>query len=142
MAPPVATVTPLDALHSYENARTAYEQLTTDEMVARAVGSLDTVLRNWRHTIDAFADAMGVTRGTIYHWRNLKRSISPAQVYRACQVFCAPVIPCDLDEWADQLAEPAGQLFNLFYSPDQRAAVAWLFEHRPTQFEWSESLVA
>jgi predicted transcriptional regulator len=143
MAPPVAT--PLDALQRYENALTAYETLTTDEMVTRAVAALDTVLRNWRHTIDSFADAMGVTRGTIYHWRNLKRSISPAQVYRACLVFCSPITPAtphDLDTWAPDLAEPAGQLFNLFYDPDQRAAIDWLTRHRPAQFEWSETLVA
>lgn len=140
-----ATVTPLDALRRYETALTDYEALTTDEMIARAVGALDTVLRNWRHTIDAFADAMGVTRGTIYHWRNLKRAIPPAQVHRACQVFCAPVTPAnphELEQWADQVAGPAGELFNLFYSPDQQAAVTWLFEHYPTHFEWVEPMVA
>jgi len=137
---PTATVNPLDALQRYENARAAYEPLTTDEMVTRAVGALDIVLRNWRHTIESFADVMGVTRGTVYHWRNMKRSISPAQVYRACLAFTAPILPGspdDLDRMAEQLAPDAGELFNLFYSDNQRAAVNWLIEHRPANFAWN-----
>jgi hypothetical protein len=143
MAPTAVTsIAPLDALRSYEAALQDYEALTSPAMVGRAVAAIDNVIRNWKgdNPIESLVDALGVTRGTVYHWRKMKRHISPAQVYRVALAYCAPDMPRtagELDDMADLLADEAGELFNLFYSDNQRDAVNWLIEHRPANFAWN-----
>lgn len=142
-----AVVRPLDALRAYEAALPDYDRLASPAMVERVVGSLDNVIRNWKggNPIESLADALGVTRGTVYHWRKMKRHISPAQVYRVALAYCAPTMPDgpdQLDALAEPLAEQAAELFDRFYSDNQRDAVDWLIEHNPAYFRCNTGLSA
>lgn len=133
-------IAPYDALTAYENAAAAYDHLTTDTMVARAAAAIDTAIRAHKAPAETLATAIGVTRGTLYHWRRLKRHISPAQAHRIALAFCAPTMPTDpaeLDQLPQHVHDDAATLFNLFYSDDQRDAVNWLTAHRPTDYTWA-----
>lgn len=140
--PATAVARPYDTLRAFETALASYETLTTTDMVSRAAAALDNVIRNWKgdNPIDSLVAAIGVTRGTAYHWRTMKRHVSPTQIYRICLFYCAPTPPADpdeLDQLPAEIHDDAGQLFDLFYSENQRDAVNWLIENRPRFFDWS-----
>ena len=139
----MATLTPTQALHTYQEALPGYEHLANPTNGRRAVAAIDRIKRNWHgpNPVEALAAALGVSRGTIHQWLTARRHIPPEQAWRVAVAYCAGINgtrwarnPGELARLERRVRLEAGTVFDLLYEKDAKLAADWLTERNPTFF--------
>ena len=131
----------------------AYEivaRLTAPDMRARSAHGLDNILKERRHgAIGELAKALGVSRSTIVNWRSGDWPPNPDQIRLVCIAYVAAPDGAKVAagdpatvEMTPELRAEADDLFNRFYSDNQRDAVDWLIEHNPAYFRCGSGFAA
>lgn len=126
--------------------------LRSRRMQVRAAKSLDHILKERRHgSVGELVKALGVSRTTVGNWRaGDPWPPSPEQVQAICIAYAAApdngrdgaidpnTVERDSDgNLAPELQADVDELFNRFYSDNERDAAAWLIEHKPQNFAWN-----
>lgn len=135
------TATPLRPSAAYK----AEARLRTPDAQARAAASLRAVLKERGHgSIEELRQALAVSRTTIRNWRPGGEWLpNPDIVRQIATAYAVAVTLPDLDTAAaptagrvltSEQAELADELFDLFYSDNERAAATWLIVHNPAYF--------
>lgn len=138
MSPVVTTTDPAAAIADWRSAAHALEHACPPDRAAR---SLDYLLnRLGSGAVRALSTTIGRERQTIRHWRQGNHPISAEMVWRIAAAYVADPMPgnarqldelLSLPERARAAALPGHvELFNQFYSPDEKDAAIWLLQHR------------
>lgn len=123
----------------------AEARLRTPEAQARAAASLRAVLKERGHgSIEELRQAIDVSRTTIRNWRPGGQWLpNPEQIWQVATAYAVGATTPDLDSAAAPIAgleltaeqlELVDELFDLFYSDNDRDAATWLIVHNPAYF--------
>lgn len=133
------TTTSLSPSHAYR----AGANLRTREARARAASALHSILKERGHgSVAELCRAIEVSTTTISNWRPAGTfHPNPDQVRQIATAYAAkldvPAAAVAGVELSVAEEERVDDLFDLFYSDNQRDAVTWLIEHKPAYFGWN-----
>lgn len=126
------------------DAYKAEARLRSPEAQARAAAALRAVLKERGHgSIEELRQAIDVSRTTIRNWRpggqwlpnpEQVRQVATAYAVAAASPEPMPVAPIAGLELGDTEQELVDELFDLFYSDNDRDAATWLIVHNPAYF--------
>lgn len=146
MSPPaaIATQRPADAWRAHVAAEAELADACPRELAA---ASLDWILKRRSHgSVEELLAPLGVSRGTIRNWRRNSVDFSVGVVWAIAHVYAADRLPKTPDELATLMCggpnAEASDLFNLFYSANDREAFEWIHSNRPANFRWNTDYTA